>query len=617
MAIPDYAVGTKFTAREEVTPAYQRMERAAESFNRKATRGANDSASAMRNATKAGYQFGTVVKGILAANLIRGGIDRVAQGFTTITRDFITLDDTLIGAAARFNDIGTAAADFDQKVSGLKKTTREAIIGTKFTAAQAADVMNELAKADFTSAAATGVLRSQLQLAAATNTDVNESIMFSNRLLGAFGMRSADAQKQIASHVRLNDMLGKASNIANGDLTTLFETLKTAAPVGSLIGTTPEEMIAMGLAIDKAGIDASMAATSLKRAILNIGSADVQKELAANGIQITDNMGKFRRLSDIMDDIGKKLDGKGMARTPELTQIFDRMFGKYGLAGVIGLIKNIDAVKEYEKALKDAAGANQRMDDKLKKGLGYRLQVLGNQVAEFGFKILDAFELDGKKGIDALTLAFARFKPQPFIDGIRASLNLATALWSILQPLMPFIPALAKAFIGWKLVMIGMPIASFLSGLTGMSSIIPLLTLQCGGLAAALWPVVLAATALVSIWEAGKSLFTGKDNLISQAAQWAGLVPRLGTTPDGLVGTPLAADKQSGFVKSLGGIGSALSNMQFPSTEQIAAPNSREAEARSSSSFYGQLNIAGAPAGSTFTQQNSAPGFSVNMLGAN
>jgi len=616
MAIPDYAVGTKFTAKDEVTPAYQRMERAADSFNRKATRGANDSASAMRNATKAGYQFGTVVKGILAANLIRGGIDRIANGIQAVNRDFIDLDDTLIGAAARFKDIGTEVSDFDQRVSGLKKTTRDAVLGTKFSAAQAAEVMNELAKADFTSAAATGVLRSQLQLASATNTDFAESIMYSNRLLGAFGMRSEDTNKQITSHIRLNDMLGKASNIANGDLTTLFETLKTAAPVGSLIGTTPEEMIAMGLAIDKAGIDASMAATSLKRAILNIGSADVQKELAANGIQITDNMGKFRRLSDIMGDIGNKLDAKGLARTPEMTQIFDRLFGKYGMAGVIGLIKNIDAVKEYEKALVDATGANQRMDDKLKKGLGYRLDVLGNQVKEFGFKILDAFEMDGKTGIEALTLAFAKFDPKPFIEGIKMTLDVVKGLWSILQPFMPYIPTLAKVFLGWKLVMIGMPIASMVSGLTGMTGILPMLTLQCAGLSAALWPIALAAGAIVAVWQAGKSLFTGQDNFISRAAQSMGLVPRLTTDSNGVVTGRAPDSQQSALVRSYMGIGSAISNMQFPSTDTIAAPNQREAQSRQQSNFYGRLDI-NAPPGSTFTQPQSAPGFNVNMLGAN
>lgn len=622
MAIPDYAVGTRFTARDEVTPAYRRMGDAADAFNRRATRGANDSASAMRNATKVGYQFGTVVKGILAANLIRGGIDRIVNGFQRVGGDFIKFDETMIGASARFNDIGVDVVDLTGKAINLGKGVREAIAGTKFTAVEAATAMNEFAKADFNSVAALGALRSQLELASATNTDFALSTEFSNRLLGAFGMRSKDAQKQIVSHIRLNDMLGAAANIANGDLTTLFETLKTAAPVGTLIGTTPEEMIAMGLTIDKAGIDASMAATSLKRAILNIGSADVQKELRANGIEITDNMGKFRRLSDILGDIGKKLDSKGLARTPELTQIFDRMFGKYGLAGVLGLIKNIDAVKEYEETLHGAIGANKKMDDQLKKSLGYKLEVLGNAAIAKGFEFLDALRADGSTGLDGLIASINRFDMKPVVEGFRTFMQTAKELWPMVSLLIQHLPSLMKLFIGWKMIMIGIPIANFVGGLSGMIGLMPMLTLQCAGLSAALWPISLAMIGIVASYQALKSLFTGQDNFISQAAQSLGIVPKLSTNSDGVVTGRAPDAQQSGFVKSVEGIGSAFGNMRFPSTESIGnqspppAPNAKEAAARNSS-FFGQLNITGDTKGATLTSSTTgAPPLAISLLGA-
>lgn len=609
MAIPDYAVGTKFTAKDEVTPAYKRMGDAADAFNRRASKGANDTASALRNSTKAGYQFGTVVKGILAANLIRGGIDRVVNGFQRVGGDFIKFDETMIGASARFNDLGVDVVDLTGKAIGLGKGVRQAIAGTKFTAVEAATAMNEFAKADFSSVAALGALRSQLELANATGTDFAQSTEFSNRLLGAFGMRSKDAQKQITNHVRLNDMLGVAANIANGDLTTLFETLKTAAPVGGIIGTTPEEMIAMGLAIDKAGIDASMAATSLKRAIINIGSADVQKELKANGIEITDNMGKFRRLSDILGDIGNKLDAKGLARTPELTQILDRMFGKYGIAGVVGLIKNVDAVKEYEQTLHNAIGANKKMDDQLKKSLGYKLEVLGNAAIAKGFEFLDSLRNDGSKGLDGLIASINRFDMKPVVEGFRKMISVGREMWPMVSMLLTNLPLIAKGFIGWKTAMLGMKFLQFVEGLGLLvnSGLIAQMAIQCAGLSAALWPISLAMVAIVSSYAALKSLFTGQDNFISQAAQSMGIVPKLSTDADGVITGRAPAAQQN---KLWGG---GLQNNQTPSW---AAPNAKEAAARNSS-FFGQLNITGAPEGSTMTSNTTgAPPLKISLLGA-
>lgn len=613
--MPDYAVNTRFTANDRaVTSAYDRMGRAADKFGQK-------SSSAFRNATKTGYQFGTVVKGILAANIIHGGIGYIATGIQGLGKAFIDFDDTMIGATARFNDIGTEVTNFGDRVKQLKTDTREAIAGTKFTAVEAATVMNELAKADFSSAAATGALRSQMLLASATNTEFAESVTISNRLLGAFGLRSDNAAVQIANHVKLNDQLGAAANIANGDLTTLFETLKTAAPVGGLIGTTTEEMIAMGLAIDKAGIDSSMAATSLKRAILNIGSTDVQKQLKANGIEITDNMGKFRRLTDILKDIGTKFKDLNLARTPEITQIMDSMFGKYGLAGVIGLTNNIDTVDVYIDRLRKAEGANKRMDDKLKTGLGYRLQVLGNLAMDFGFKVLNAFEHDGKTGIEALTEAVRKFDPTGLIQGLRDTVTVLKVMWSVVQPFVPYLPLIIQGFIAWKAAAAALFLGNILSnGITwmkGLNGVLAIGNLQITGFTLSLGSMTAAALAAFSVVSALYSLFTGKDNLISQAAQWTGLVPRLATDANGVVTGRLPDAQQSAFIRSMSGIGSALGGMKFPSTADISnqtAPNAKEAQARQAQ-WNGHLQISGAPAGSSLTQKSTGLPLSFASLG--
>lgn len=605
--MPDYAVGTRFTAREQVTQSLNRMTQAADRFGRRTS-------SAFRNATKHGYKFGTIVKGILAADIIRGGVGMLEGGLGSLGKSFAEFDDTMIGATARFNDIGAAATDFDRRVQSLKTGTRAAIAGTKFTAVEAAEVMNEFAKADFESAAALGALRSQLQLATAADTEFRESIMISNRLLGAFGLRSEDSAKQIANHVRLNNMLGAAANMANGDLTTLFETMKTAAPVGGIIGTTPEEIMGMAVAIDKAGIDASMAATSIKNAILNIGSADVQKELEANGIQVVDKAtGKFRKFTAILRDMNIKFKQLDLGKTPELTQIVNRLFGKYGLGGILGLMNNIDTADQVTEKLRKVDEANRLMEERLKKGLGYRIAALKQQLMELGFRILDTFEYKGKRGIEALTEAVRNFNPMPLIDGLNATVDVLEKIWWVVKSLGQPLLYLTAGFLIFngvlKALVIGQTALLFYR--LAKSMYVALGAWQALNLLFLSNPLGLIALGVTAVI-LGLIWLEKKFGIVSKTAKafWE-ILKGIWNAMKGLAGVFFGGFKTPEFNVPQWNFGGGQSPAEPP------APNTKEAEARRIQ-LNGRLQIAGAPAGSTLEQKNQgAPGFRWDLLGAN
>ena len=63
--MPDYAIGMKFTGKDMVSATMKRMGKQADVTGKRMS-------SAFRDATKAGYDFQTIVKGIVAANLLRG-----------------------------------------------------------------------------------------------------------------------------------------------------------------------------------------------------------------------------------------------------------------------------------------------------------------------------------------------------------------------------------------------------------------------------------------------------------------------------------------------------------------------------------------------------------------
>jgi hypothetical protein len=176
-------------------------------------------------------------------------------------------------------------------------------------------------------------------------------------------------------------------------------------------------------------------------------------------------------------------------------------------------------------------------------------------------------------------------------------------IWSIVQPLLPYMDEMVKMWVGWKVVTGGLALASLAGQIGTLSTSMGGLSLAMGGVAAAAGTIALAALAVTSIWAAGKSLITGKDNIFSQAAQGLGIVPKLTTDAEGRVtGT---AEKQNAWIS------------MWDRDPAAPPPNAREAQARRQQ-FYGRLDISGAPAGSKVeTKKTGAPTFDVNMLGAN
>lgn len=594
-----YAVETAFTAKDQVTKTYQRMGRAADGFSRK-------SSSAFRNATKEGYKFGTVVKGILAANMIRGGFAAVTNGLRTATNSFIEFDDVMVGAAARFDEIGPKSANFGKQLQQLKKDTIGAIAGTRYSAVDAATAMDTYAKAGYSVETAIGTMRSTLDLATASGEDLAATISMSNDLMGAFGMRSKNVQEQLKNQNRLNDVLAKSGLDANGELVDLFETLKMAAPSARQAGVAMEDLIAMAVTLSNAGIKGSQGATALKNAILNIPSTRMAPIFKANEIQIENpETGNIRKYSDILGDIGVKLSRLGNRKQ---TQILDQIFGRYGVAGGTNLIANLEQLSTSEERLRAAAGTSKDVADTINEySIRSKLAVLSNAALLKSFEVLESMEIRGRKGLEGLITTVQSWNPEGLIMGLRTTAKVLSTLWSAIKPFLPALPYLIGYWVTFngvlKIMAIGKAAWMFLRMFKAMR-------LAVGGMAAlnmvmAANPVMLIASA-VSLLIVGLVALEAKFGTLSKAfdrfktaAQW------------------FQAWKNDEI--SFGTWALANNDEARAQLDAMRAPNETEAQARGATgSWQGQLNISGAPEGSTMTEKSLGPPvFNWNMLGAN
>ena len=231
-----------------------------------------------------------------------------------------------------------------QNMALLSEQAKKLGASTAFSATQAAEGQIFLAKAGFKTNQILKSMPSLLDLAAASGTELGRTSDILSDLLGAFGKQAKDSGQ-------LADVLAAATSSANVDMETLFETLKTAAPIGIAAGQSMEGITTATALLGNVGIKGSMAGTALKNAFVNLAApasagSKVLKEL---GIKVADSSGNMLSMEKIMLSFGKKAKNLSQVKT---IKAFDAVFGKRAMAGAINLTKAV-ASGEFDKMLKN------------------------------------------------------------------------------------------------------------------------------------------------------------------------------------------------------------------------------------------------------------------------
>ena len=508
-----FSVFNKFKAIDGVTAPIRKMTKTVGKFGKKTVK-------AFRDSDRASSKFAKTLKGLLVAGGVFAGIAMLQQGIGSVITQFIEFDDSIIAAGARFKDIGPDVDDFTARIQGIKKAAREAGATTEFTAAQSAQSLDFLARAGFTSAESIGSLVSMINLATASGEDFAAVADMSSDLLGAFGLASDNTAQKIKNLNRLNDVLVKSVNSANVTVTSMFETMKQVGPVATgILGASLEEVAALTSVLGASGIKGSEAMTALKNAYLRLAApaSGARKLMDALGISIDDGMGGARKMTDVMADLGDKISGLGKIKQ---ARILDELFGKRAIAGGKNLMDNIKNIREFEKSLLSAGGTAQKTAELMRTSLGNRLKTLNSSLVEFGFKILENFEIKGKNALDTFTEAVRGIDVKPFVAGLSAIITVSVLLFKIFSSiakiinwvasgimwlhkvnsdLIPTIGIVIGVLVGLKLAILAISAAAGI--LTAIMAVNPFTIFLIAAAA-----VVLAIRQIIKHWESFKAL---------------------------------------------------------------------------------------------------------------
>lgn len=246
---------------------------------------------------------------------------------------------------ARVQAVSGATAD---EMEDLEAIARRMGQTTVFSARDAAGALAFMAQAGLTVQEQITALPPVLALAAAGQLDLATSADIVTNILAGQRLEAKDL-------ANATDVLVKAFTSANTNLIQLGSAFRFAGPVATAAGVAFAEQAAILGILGSAGIQASLAGTSLRGAVARLLSpskeaADILQRMGVNAL---DSSGNLRSMAEIVDDLNAA--GAGAA---DILEIFGL---RAGPAMTVLLAEGGDALRAFTQELANAGGTAERV----------------------------------------------------------------------------------------------------------------------------------------------------------------------------------------------------------------------------------------------------------------
>ena len=376
------------------------------------------------------------------------------------------------------NSVAAISGAAGDELEALRDVAKDLGSTTQFSASQAADAMGFLAMAGFDANQTMEALPGTLQLAAAAGLDLASSADTVSNILSGYG-------KEISELSHINDVLVATFTSANTDLQQLGEAMKYAGPVASAAGVSFEEAAAAIGLMGNAGIQGSMAGTSLRGALARMlnptkQAAGTMEEL---GIALTDAAGRVLPLGDVLDQLAPHAEDAGL-----MMELFGQ---RAGPAMSALLSQGGDALRELTGELEAAGGSAERIAAVQMEGFNGQMRALRSAFEGLQIAI-------GESGL----LEFATSLVERFAGMVRGLSDLNPAVLNAGSVIAGLAAVVGPLLIGFG--MMASAVGAAIGPLTGIAAIMGgALKVAAIGLAAAIGtiglPITLAVAGVVAL----------------------------------------------------------------------------------------------------------------------
>lgn len=251
-----------------------------------------------------------------------------------------------------------------EEMSALSDQAKMLGSTTAFSASQAAGGMKFLGQAGFDTTQIMAAMPGVLAAARAGGLDLASTADIASNILSGFGLQAGEMAD-------VADVLTSTFTSANVDMTMLGESMKFVAPIARQTGVSLRQASAMVGILGNAGIQGSMAGTSLAQTLSRLAAptGGAASALQALGVSARGPDGAIRNMVDVMGDLQGALGGLDEVRRLEFVK---EIFGDEAAKSALTLMESL-ATGELQKAvagLTDVSGRAQEvayiMGDNLK-----------------------------------------------------------------------------------------------------------------------------------------------------------------------------------------------------------------------------------------------------------
>ena len=257
----------------------------------------------------------------------------------------ITLALSVVGVGFSASDVLSTYNGFESQMSGvraltgatgedfllLKETAKELGAETSFSASQAAEGMQNLASAGFTTSEIVAAMPGMLDLAASSGEDLAVASDIAATTLRGFCLEASEA-----AHVA--DVLAEVSARTNATVADTGEAMKYIAPIANAMGLSFEETAAAIGLLSDAGIKGSQAGTTLRGALSRLAkpTEDMLEVMDSLGLSFYDSNGQMKSISSI---VGMLKNNMASLTEEQKQNALVTLFGQEALSGMMVLME--------------------------------------------------------------------------------------------------------------------------------------------------------------------------------------------------------------------------------------------------------------------------------------
>ena len=290
--------------------------------------------AATKKSTKAsGSLSKSFVKAAATIGIVVGAFRMVTRALSGIVSTFTEFEFVM----AKVNAVSGAT---EKEFAGLTKTAEELGRSTFFTASQVGELMLNFSKLGFTAQEIQNAVRPTLDLATATGSDLARSATVAGAAIRGFNLDASET-------TRVVDVMAVTFASSAMDIEKWQTSMTKVAPIAKSAGFSIEDTAAMMSKLTDAGIEASIAGTSMRNILLKM--QDPTSELSKS-------FGKtIHSLDELVPAMEQfVLEGGSMADVMEVVDIRQA-------AAFETLLMSADGLIDFRDELKNASGEGYRM----------------------------------------------------------------------------------------------------------------------------------------------------------------------------------------------------------------------------------------------------------------